>query len=198
VLFRSPTSRPGIIIGKGGTEVDKIKEEIKKLTKKDVAINIFEIKRPELDAVLVGEQIASQIEARVSYKRALKGAISNTMKMGADGIKVTISGRLGGAEMARSESYKEGRTPLHTLRSDIDYSIAEALTVYGKIGIKVWICKGEVYGKRDLTPNQGAVDVKGQNQRPDRRGGERREDRRDSRGSGAGKPGDRKPKRERK
>lgn len=200
IIITIHTSRPGIIIGKGGTEVDKIKEEIKKLTKKDVAINIFEIKRPELDAVLVGEQIASQIEARVSYKRALKGAISNTMKMGADGIKVTISGRLGGAEMARSESYKEGRTPLHTLRSDIDYTIAEALTVYGKIGIKVWICKGEVYGKRDLSPNQGAVDAKGaQNQRPDRRGGERRDDRRDSRGgAGAGKPGDRKPKRERK
>lgn len=196
IIITIHTSRPGIIIGKGGTEVDKIKEEIKKLTKKDVAINIFEIKRPELDAVLVGEQIASQIEARVSYKRALKGAISNTMKMGADGIKVTISGRLGGAEMARSESYKEGRTPLHTLRSDIDYTIAEALTVYGKIGIKVWICKGEIYGKRDLSPNQGAADVKGQNQRPDRRG-DRRDDRRDSRG-GAGKPSDRKPKRERK
>ncbi|MEI7977205.1 MAG: 30S ribosomal protein S3 [Bacteroidota bacterium] len=198
IIITIHSSRPGIIIGKGGTEVDKIKEEIKKLTKKDVAINIFEIKRPELDAVLVGEQIASQIEARVSYKRALKGAIQNTMKMGADGIKVTISGRLGGAEMARSESYKEGRTPLHTLRSDIDYTIAEALTVYGKIGIKVWICKGEVYGKRDLSPNQGVPDAKGaQNQRPDRRG-DRRDDRRDSRGSGAAKPGDRKPKRERK
>lgn len=196
IIITIHTSRPGIIIGKGGTEVDKIKEEIKKLTKKDVAINIFEIKRPELDAVLVGEQIASQIEARVSYKRALKGAIQNTMKMGAEGIKVMISGRLGGAEMARSESYKEGRTPLHTLRADIDYTIAEALTVYGKIGIKVWICKGEIYGKRDLSPNQGVAEVKGQNQRPDRRG-DRRDDRRDSRG-GAGKAGDRKPRRENK
>ncbi len=203
IIITIHTSRPGIIIGKGGSEVDKIKEEIKKLTKKDVAINIFEIKRPELDAVLVGEQIASQIEARVSYKRALKGAISNTMKMGADGIKVTISGRLGGAEMARSESYKEGRTPLHTLRSDIDYAISEALTVYGKIGIKVWICKGEVYGKRDLSPNQGAVDNKGNNSRPDRRGDERRggSDRRggDRRGAGANAGGgDRKPRREKK
>ncbi len=196
IIITIHTSRPGIIIGKGGTEVDKIKEEIKKLTKKDVAINIFEIKRPELDAVLVGEQIASQIEARVSYKRALKGAIQNTMKMGAEGIKVMISGRLGGAEMARSESYKEGRTPLHTLRADIDYTIAEALTVYGKIGIKVWICKGEIYGKRDLSHNQGVAEVKGQNQRPDRRG-DRRDDRRDSRG-GAGKAGDRKPRRENK
>ena len=143
IIITIHTSRPGIIIGKGGTEVDKIKEEIKKLTKKDVAINIFEIKRPELDAVLVGEQIASQIEARVSYKRALKGAIQNTMKMGAEGIKVMISGRLGGAEMARSESYKEGRTPLHTLRAKIDYTHQEAETVYGIIGIKVWVFSGE-------------------------------------------------------
>ncbi len=155
IIITIHTSRPGIVIGKAGSEVDKIKEEIKKLTNKDVAINIFEIKRPELDAVLVGESIANQIEARVSYKRATKAAISNSMKMGAEGIKVTISGRLNGAEMARSETYKEGRTPLHTIRADIDYTIAEALTVYGKIGIKVWICRGEVYGKRDLSPNFG-------------------------------------------
>jgi small subunit ribosomal protein S3 len=155
IIITIHTSRPGIVIGKAGAEVDKIKEEIKKLTKKDVQINIFEIKRPELDARLVGETIAQQLEARVSYKRALKAAIASSMRMGAEGIKITISGRLGGAEMARSETYKEGRTPLHTLRADIDYTISEALTVYGKIGIKVWICKGEIYGKRDLSPNIG-------------------------------------------
>jgi len=157
IIITIHTSRPGIVIGKAGSEVDKIKEEIKKLTKKDVQINIFEIKRPELDATLVGDTIASQLEARVSYKRAIKAAIASTMRMGAEGIKITISGRLGGAEMARTETYKEGRTPLHTLRADIDYTIAEALTVYGKIGIKVWICKGEVYGKRDLSPNMAVL-----------------------------------------
>lgn len=178
VIITIHTSRPGIVIGKAGSEVDKIKEEVKKLTKKDVAINIFEIKRPELDAVLVGESIANQIVARVSYKRAVKMAIASTMRMGAEGIKVMVSGRLGGAEMARSESFKEGRTPLHTLRADIDYSIAEALTVYGKIGVKVWICKGEVFGKRDLSPNLGfnnPNEKSGQSGRPDRRGGDRRE-----------------------
>lgn len=155
IIITVHTSRPGIVIGKQGSEVDKIKEEIKKLTKKDVQINIYEIKRPELDARLVGESIANQIEARVSYKRAIKSAIASTIRMGGAGIKVMISGRLNGADMARSETYKEGRTPLHTLRSDIDYAIVEALTVYGKIGVKVWICKGEVYGKRDLSPNFG-------------------------------------------
>jgi small subunit ribosomal protein S3 len=163
------TSRPGIVIGKGGSEVDKIKEEIKKLTKKDVQINILEIKRPELDACLVGENIAAQIEARVSYKRAIKTSIASTMRMGAAGIKIMISGRLNGAEMARSESYKEGRTPLHTLRSDIDYKLSEALTVYGKIGIKVWICRGEVYGKRDLSPN--FVSNQDRGPKSDRQGG---------------------------
>ena len=161
IIITVHTSRPGIVIGKQGSEVDKIKEEIKKLTKKEVQINIFEIKRPELDARLVGESIANQLEARVSYKRAIKSAIASTMRMGASGIKVIISGRLNGSDMARSETYKEGRTPLHTLRSDIDYAIVEALTVYGKIGVKVWICKGEVYGKRDLSPNFGARDEKG-------------------------------------
>jgi small subunit ribosomal protein S3 len=182
VIITIHTSRPGIVIGKAGSEVDKIKEEVKKLTKKDVAINIFEIKRPELDATLVGESIANQIVARVSYKRAVKMAIASTMRMGAEGIKVMVSGRLGGAEMARSESFKEGRTPLHTLRADIDYTIAEALTVYGKIGIKVWICKGEVFGKRDLSPNLGFANPNdkshggGGSNRPDnRRGGDRRE-----------------------
>ncbi len=149
------TARPGVVIGKGGGEVDKIKEELKKITNKDVQINIFEIKRPELDAKLVGESIAQQIEARISYKRAMKQAIASAMRVGAEGIKVKVSGRLAGADMARTEQYKEGRIPLHTLRADIDYAISEAQTVYGKIGIKVWIFKGEIYGKRDLSPNVG-------------------------------------------
>jgi small subunit ribosomal protein S3 len=145
------TSRPGIIIGKGGQEVDKLKEELKKLTKKDVQINIFEIKRPELDAKLVADSIARQVEGRISYRRATKMAIAASMRMGAEGIKVLVSGRLNGAEMARSEMYKDGRTPLHTFRADIDYALSEAHTTYGRIGIKVWIMKGEVYGKRDLS-----------------------------------------------
>lgn len=184
------TARPGVVIGKGGTEVDKIKEELKKLTNKDVQINIFEIKRPELDAKLVGESIAQQLEARISYRRAMKQAIASTMRVGAEGIKVKLSGRLAGADMARTEQYKEGRIPLHTLRADIDYAISEAQTVYGKIGIKVWIFKGEVYGKRDLSPNVGVVsnaggDNKGGNAPSggDRRGrGGRGGDRRDDRG----------------
>ncbi|MBK6338061.1 MAG: 30S ribosomal protein S3 [Bacteroidetes bacterium] len=146
------TSRPGIIIGKGGNEVDKIKEEIKKFTQKEVQINIVEIRRPEIDAAIVGETIAKQLEARVNFRRALKMAIASAMRMGVEGIKVRVSGRLGGAEMARSEEYKEGRTPLHTFRADIDYALKEAQTVYGIIGVKVWICKGEVYGKRDFSP----------------------------------------------
>ncbi len=149
------TARPGIIIGKGGQEVDKLKEELKTITEKDVQINIFEVKRPELDAVIVANNIARQVEGKIAYKRAIRTAIASTMRMGAEGMKVLISGRLNGAEMARSEMFKEGRTPLHTLRADIDYSIAEALTKVGLIGIKVWICKGEVYGKRDLSPNIG-------------------------------------------
>ena len=149
------TARPGVIIGKGGKEVDKLKEELKKITGKEVQINIFEIKRPELDAKLVADSIARQIEGRISFRRAIKMAIASTMRMGAEGIKVKISGRLNGAEMARSEMYKEGRTPLHTFRADIDYALSEAHTTYGRIGIKVWICKGEVYGKRDLSPNVG-------------------------------------------
>jgi small subunit ribosomal protein S3 len=149
------TARPGVIIGKGGSEVDKLKEELKKLTGKDVQINIFEVKRPELDAKLVADSIARQIEGRISFRRAIKMAIASTMRMGAEGIKVKISGRLNGAEMARSEMYKDGRTPLHTFRADIDYALGEAHTTYGRIGIKVWICKGEVFGKRDLSPNIG-------------------------------------------
>jgi len=153
------TARPGIIIGKGGQEVDKLKEELKKITDKEVQINIFEIKRPEMDAVIVGNNIARQLEGRVAYRRAIKMAIGSTMRMGAEGIKVLISGRLNGAEMARSEMYKEGRTPLHTFRADIDYAQVEALTKMGLIGIKVWICKGEVYGKRDLSINLGAKEA---------------------------------------
>ncbi len=147
------TSRPGIIIGKGGKEVDKLREELKKVTKKDVQINIFEIKRPELDAQLVADSVARQIEGRISFRRAIKMSVASTMRMGAEGVKIMVSGRLGGAEMARSEFYKEGRIPLHTFRADIDYALAEAHTTYGRIGIKVWICKGEIYGKRDLSPN---------------------------------------------
>ena len=150
------TARPGIIIGKGGSEVDKLKEELKKLTGKDVQINIFEVKRPEVDAVIVASNIARQLEGRISYRRAIKSAIASTMRMGAEGIKIQISGRVGGAEMARSESYKEGRIPLHTFRADIDYTLAEALTKVGILGVKVWICTGEVYQKRDLFEYQGA------------------------------------------
>ena len=138
------TARPGVVIGKGGQEVDKIKEELKKITGKDVQINIFEIKRPEIDAKLIGETIAQQLEARISFRRAMKQSIASAMRVGAQGIKLKLSGRLGGAEMARSEGYKEGRIPLHTLRADIDYAVSEALTVYGKIGIKVWVFRGEV------------------------------------------------------
>lgn len=159
------TARPGIIIGKGGSEVDKLKEELKKLTKKEVQINIFEIKRPELDAKLVADSIARQIEGRVSFRRAMKMALASAMRMGAEGIKIQLSGRLNGAEMARSEMYKEGRTPLHTFRADIDYALSEAHTTYGRLGVKVWICKGMVYGKRDLTPNFGAKNQKPGNKR---------------------------------
>lgn len=146
------TSRPGLIIGKGGKDVDALKEELKKLTDKEVQINIHEIKRPELDAEIVAANIARQIENKVAYRRAVKMAIASTMRMGAEGIKVQVSGRLNGAEMARSEMFKEGRTPLHTLRADIDYALVEALTKVGIIGIKVWICRGEVYGKKELAP----------------------------------------------
>lgn len=151
------TARPGVIIGKGGQEVDKLKEELKKLTKKDVQINIFEIKRPETDSRLIADGVARQIEARISYRRAIKMAMASAIRMGAEGVKVTISGRLNGADIARTEMFMEGRVPLHTLRADIDYSVGEALTTFGLLGIKVWVCKGEVYGKRDLSPNFGAT-----------------------------------------
>ena len=147
------TAKPGLIIGKAGSEVDKLKEELKKVTGKEVQINISEVKRPEVDAVLVAQNIAKQIEGRVQYRRAIKMAIASTMRVGAEGIKVSVSGRIGGAEMARTEHYKEGRTPLQTLRADIDYAHAEAHTTYGRIGVKVWICRGLVYGKRELVPS---------------------------------------------
>lgn len=164
------TARPGIIIGKGGQEVDKLKEELKRISNKEVQINIFEIKRPELDAKLVADSIARQIEGRVAFRRAMKMSIASTMRMGAEGIKILISGRLNGAEMARSEYKKEGRIPLHTFRADVDYCLSEAQTTYGKIGVKVWICKGEIYGKVDLsaaleTGNKQGRGGKGQGKR---------------------------------
>ncbi len=191
------TSKPGIIIGKGGQEVDRIKEELKKLTgNNDVQINILEIRRPELNAQIVGDSIARQIEGRVSYKRAIKMAISTAMRMGAEGIKIKASGRLGGAEIARSEEIKQGRTPLHTFRMDIDYASVYAMTVYGKIGLKIWICKGEVLGKRDLNPNILGAEKRGndnfgseRNERGGRgggRGGERGERREGGAGRGRG------------
>jgi len=184
------TSRPGIVIGKGGQEVDKLKEELKKLTKKDVQINIFEIKRPELDAKLVSESVAKQLEGRISFRRAIKTSIASTMRVGAEGIKIMCAGRLGGAEMARTEQYKEGRVPLHTFRADIDYAVSEAQTSYGKIGVKVWICRGEVYGKRDLSPNIGLnTQTKVGSERNEGRG--ERKERGEGRGSrGTGRSGD--------
>lgn len=185
------TSKPGIIIGKGGGEVDRIKEELKKLTgKDDVQINILEIRRPEIDAAIVADNIARQIENRINYKRAIKMAISSAMRMGAEGIKIKAAGRLNGAEIARSEEMKEGRTPLHTLRMDIDYSSKFAQTVYGKVGIKVWICKGEVLTKRDLNPNiiAGGGSKRDDNRQHHHGGGPRRDggDRREGRGRGRG------------
>lgn len=188
------TSKPGIIIGKGGGEVDRIKEELKKLTgNEDVQINILEIRRPEVDAMIVADTIARQIENRINFKRAIKMAIASALRMGAEGIKVKASGRVGGAEIARSEEIKAGRVPLHTLRMDIDYANVFAQTVYGKIGIKVWICKGEVLSKRDLNPNlvsgvkESSTDRQGGGDRRDDRGGDRRGgDRRDDRRGGGG------------
>lgn len=164
------TARPGIVIGKGGQDVDKLKEELKNIFDKEIQINIFEVKKPELDATIVANNIARQVEGKIAYRRAIKMAIANTMRAGAEGIKVQISGRLNGAEIARKEMLKEGRTPLHTFRADIDYCQAEALTKVGLLGIKVWICRGEVYGKRDLTPNF-TQDNKGGNSHNNGRGG---------------------------
>ena len=190
------TARPGFVIGKGGQDVDKLKEELKKLYKKDIQINIFEVKKPELDATIVGKNIASQIEHMIAYRRAIKMAVANTMRAGAEGIKVQITGRLNGAEMARKEMYKEGRTPLHTFRADIDYALAVARTKVGALGIKVWICNGERYGKQDLTPNTAsAANAQGANRsgRGERgeRGGRDRGDRRGNRSGRGQRRGDR-------
>ena len=182
-------ARPGFIIGKQGTEVEKLKEELKKVTSKDVQINIYEVKRPEVDAHIVADSIARQIEGRVSYRRAIKMAVANTMRMGAEGIKVQISGRVGGAEMARNEMFKEGRTPLHTFRADIDYALAVANTKVATLGIKVWICNGEKYGKQDLTPAALAA-ANAQAAGGNGRGGNGRSDRRGRRDS------DRRPRRD--
>ena len=175
------TSRPGIIIGRGGQEVDQIKEELKKITGQDIQINIVEVRKPDLDANIVAESIAKQLEGRVNFRRAVKMAIQSTMRAGAEGIKVRIAGRLNGAEMARTEEYKDGRTPLHTFRADIDYALKEALTIYGLIGVKVWICRGEVLGKRDLSPNFGVQTKGGKSQGRDRGRGRGRGPRRDDR-----------------
>jgi len=156
VILTLHTSRPGVVIGRGGAEVEKLREELKRLTKKDIQININEIKRPELDASLVAQNIAQQLEGRVSFRRAMKQAITAAMRMGAEGIRVKVSGRLGGAEMSRSEQYLDGRVPLHTVRADIDYAEGTAYTVYGTTGVKVWIFRGEVIGKPDLSPNIAA------------------------------------------
>jgi small subunit ribosomal protein S3 len=152
ILLTLRTSRPGVIIGKGGEQIELLREELKKITSKEVQINVSEIKRPELDASLVAQNIAQQLQARVSFRRAMKTAIASAMRMGAKGIKIRCAERLGGAEMARTEQYKEGQIPLHTLRADIDYSSATSNTIYGSIGVTVWIFKGEIIGDVDLTP----------------------------------------------
>lgn len=152
ILLTLNTSRPGVIIGKGGEQIELLREELKKITSKEVQINVSEIKRPELDASLVGQNIAQQLEARISFRRAMKTAISSAMRMGAKGIRIRCAGRLGGADMARIEQYKEGRVPLHTLRAEIDYAKTTANTIYGSIGVSVWIFKGEIIGDVDLAP----------------------------------------------
>lgn len=170
------TARPGIVIGKGGADVDKLREELKNLFKKEIQINIYEVKKPDLDATIVGNNIARQLEGKIAYRRAAKMAIQNAIRSGAEGIKIQISGRLNGAEISRKEMFKEGRTPLHTFRADIDYCQCEALTKVGLLGVKVWICRGEIYNKVDLAPNfaQEKESRRPNNDRRDRRGGRRR------------------------
>ena len=177
VILTLHTSRPGVVIGRGGSEVEKLREELKKLTNKDIQININEIKRPELDASLVAQNIAQQLEGRVSFRRAMKQSITAAMRMGAEGIRIKVAGRLGGAEMGRTEQYLEGRVPLHTVRADIDYSRATAYTIYGTTGVKVWIYRGEILGKPDLSPNVQAQRQQLQQMQPERtaRGRRRRE-----------------------
>lgn len=148
IIMTIHTSRPGVVIGKSGKEIAQLEQELKAITEKEVKVQISEIKRPELDAYLVAENIAKQLEGRISFRRAMKSAITSAKRMGAEGIRVMCSGRLGGAEMARTEQYKDGRIPLHTLRADIDYAHGTAYTIYGTIGVKVWICRGEILGKR--------------------------------------------------
>ncbi len=192
VLLTLMTSRPGVIIGRGGEEVEKIRQELKKFTNKEVQINISEIKRPEVDASLVAQNIGQQLEARISFRRAMKTAIASAMRMGAKGIKVRCSGRLGGAEMARTEQYKEGRVPLHTLRAEIDYYNHTAQTIYGTIGISVWIFKGEIIGDVDLSP--AALTAKQDKGAPGggkRKGGRRGGGDRRKRGGGGGSRGGR-------
>ncbi|MDX1637406.1 MAG: 30S ribosomal protein S3 [Balneolaceae bacterium] len=173
ILLTLKTSRPGVIIGKGGEQIELLREELKAITNKEVQINVSEIKRPETDASLVAQNIAQQLEARISFRRAMKTAISSAMRMGAEGIKIRCAGRLGGAEMARTEQYKEGRIPLHTLRADIDYHKATANTIYGSIGVTVWIFKGEILGDIELTPGD-AHEQQDQQSRSRRGGGKRR------------------------
>ncbi|NNE33904.1 MAG: 30S ribosomal protein S3 [Rhodothermales bacterium] len=180
VILTLHTSRPGVVIGRGGTEVEKLREELKKLTNKDIQININEIKRPELDASLVAQNVAQQLEGRVSFRRAMKQSLTAAMRMGAQGIRVKLSGRLGGAEMGRVEQYLEGQVPLHTIRADIDYAEATAYTIYGTTGVKVWIYRGEILGRPDLSPNVQAQRQQMQQMEPERRRG-----RRNRRGKGA-------------
>lgn len=176
ILLTLKTSRPGVIIGKGGEQIELLREELKKITDKEVQINVSEIKRPETDASLVAQNIAQQLEARISFRRAMKTAISSAMRMGAEGIKIRCAGRLGGAEMARTEQYREGRVPLHTLRADIDYYNTTANTIYGSIGVTVWIFKGEILGDIELTPGDAHTQQKDDSR--SRRGGGKRSRRR--------------------
>ena len=190
VILTLHTSRPGVVIGRGGQEVEKLREELKKLTTKEIQININEIKRPELYASLVAQNVAQQLEGRVSFRRAMKQAIQGTMRMGAQGVRIKVSGRLGGAEMGRVEQYLEGRVPLHTIRADIDYSEATAFTIYGTTGVKVWIYRGEILGRPDLSPN---VQAQRQQLRQMHAGGRKgegkaRERRRGNRGARGGRP----------
>jgi small subunit ribosomal protein S3 len=171
------TSKPGIVIGRKGAEVDKLKEELQLLTQKEITINIVEVRKPELVAKLVAEGVARQLEGRISFRRAMKRSLSSSMKMGAEGVKIVCAGRLGGAEIARTEKYMEGRIPLHTLRADIDYAHATANTTYGTIGVKVWVCRGEVHDAGELITEaaQPADQMPGIEQRPEARRRERSE-----------------------
>lgn len=194
------TSRPGIVIGRKGIEVDKLREELRMIASSDITLNIIEVKKPELSARLVGESIARQLEGRMSFRRVMKKALSATMKIGAEGIKITCGGRLNGAEIARSEKYKDGRVPLHTLRADIDYATSTAHTTYGTIGVKVWICRGEMldrFGttedkKEEFEPRRPKPDRRQRRPRPRARGRVRKAQspggQGGARGGGGGKP----------